>query len=305
MLAYVARRLVALIPVLFGVSLIVFGILQFVPGDPARQMAGIDASEEDVETIRRHLGLDRPLYVQYATFVGNALKGDFGRSIRSREAVTTELRLRLPNTIQLAVTSMFIATVFGVGLGIIAATRPYSVWDNLSMLLAISGVSMPVFWLGIMLILVFSVTLRWLPTSGHGSLSHLILPSLTLAATSAAIIARQTRSDLIEVLQQDYIRTARAKGLRERAMIFRHALPNAMIPTVTVVGLQFGYLLGGAVITESVFAWPGVGRLLVDGIKYRDFPVVQATILVLAVIFVFVNLLVDLLYVALDPRIRV
>ena len=304
MLAYIARRLVALIAVLFGVSLIIFAILKFVPGDPARLVAGMDASEADVQNIRHQLGLDRPVYVQYVTFVGNALHGNFGRSTRSLQPVSAELKLRLPATIELAVAAMLLATVFGVVLGVIAAVRPYSIWDNLSSFLAISGVSMPTFWLGLMLILIFSVTLRWFPVSGRGGLRHLVLPALTLAATSSAIIARQTRSDMLEVLHQDYVRTARAKGLTEQGVVFRHALRNALIPTTTVVGLQFGYLLGGAVITETVFAWPGVGRLLVDGIKFRDFPVVQATVLVLATIFVFVNLGVDLLYMALDPRIK-
>jgi len=303
-LAYIARRLVALIAVLFGVSLIIFAILKFVPGDPARLVAGMDASEADVQNIRHQLGLDRPVYVQYVTFVGNALHGNFGRSTRSLQPVSAELKLRLPATIELAVAAMLLATVFGVVLGVIAAVRPYSIWDNLSSFLAISGVSMPTFWLGLMLILIFSVTLRWFPVSGRGGLRHLVLPALTLAATSSAIIARQTRSDMLEVLHQDYVRTARAKGLTEQGVVFRHALRNALIPTTTVVGLQFGYLLGGAVITETVFAWPGVGRLLVDGIKFRDFPVVQATVLVLATIFVFVNLGVDLLYMALDPRIK-
>jgi len=303
-LAYIARRLVALVAVLMGVSIIIFAILKFVPGDPARLVAGMDASEADVQNIRHQLGLDRPVYIQYLTFVGNALHGNFGRSTRSLQPVSAELKLRLPATIELAVAAMLLATVFGVILGVIAAVRPYSIWDNLSSFLAISGVSMPTFWLGLMLILIFSVTLRWFPVSGRGGLRHLVLPALTLAATSSAIIARQTRSDMLDVLHQDYVRTARAKGLTEQGVIFRHALRNALIPTTTIVGLQFGYLLGGAVITETVFAWPGVGRLLVDGIKFRDFPVVQATVLVLATIFVFVNLGVDLLYMALDPRIK-
>ncbi len=305
MLAYIARRLVALVAVLVGVSIIIFAILKFVPGDPARLVAGMDASEADVQNIRHQLGLDRPVYIQYLTFVGNALHGNFGRSTRSLQPVSAELKLRLPATIELAVAAMLLATVFGVVLGVIAAVRPYSIWDNLSSFLAISGVSMPTFWLGLMLILIFSVTLRWFPVSGRGGLRHLVLPALTLAATSSAIIARQTRSDMLDVLHQDYVRTARAKGLTEQGVIFHHALRNALIPTTTIVGLQFGYLLGGAVITETVFAWPGVGRLLVDGIKFRDFPVVQATVLVLATIFVFVNLGVDLLYMVLDPRIKV
>lgn len=304
MVAYAAGRIALLIPTLIGVSLLIFGVMKLIPGDPAEIIGGMDASDEDREAIRRRLGLDKPLYVQYLTFVGGALQGDFGESTRSRRPVTDELRLRLPETLKLAVASMVLATVIGVALGVFAALRPYSLWDNLSMAVAISGVSTPVFWLGLMLILFFSVYLRWLPTSGSGGFSHLVLPAVTLAAGSSAIIARQMRADLMEVMHVDYIRTARAKGLAEQLVVGRHAVRNALIPTVTVVGLQFGHLLAGAVITETVFAWPGVGRLLVDAIKYRDFPVVQATILVLAAMFVVVNLAVDLLYFALDPRIR-
>lgn len=304
MVAYAAGRIALLIPTLIGVSLLIFGVMKLIPGDPAEIIGGMDASDEDREAIRRRLGLDKPLYVQYLTFVGGALQGDFGESTRSRRPVTDELRLRLPETLKLAVASMVLATVIGVALGVFAALRPYSLWDNLSMAVAISGVSTPVFWLGLMLILFFSVYLRWLPTSGSGGFSHLVLPAVTLAAGSSAIIARQMRADLMEVMHVDYIRTARAKGLAEQLVVGRHAVRNALIPTVTVVGLQFGHLLAGAVITETVFAWPGVGRLLVDAIKYRDFPVVQATILILAAMFVVVNLAVDLLYFALDPRIR-
>jgi ABC-type dipeptide/oligopeptide/nickel transport system permease component len=304
MVAYATRRLILLIPTLIGVSILIFGIMKFIPGDPAQMIGGIDASEQDLEAIRHRLGLDQPVYVQYLKFVGNALQGDFGDSIRSHRPVTDELAHRLPETVKLAVASTLLATVVGMVLGVLAALRPYSLLDNLSMALAISGVSTPVFWLGLMLILLFSVRLGWLPTSGSGGIDHLVLPALTLAASSAAIIARQMRSDMLEVLHAEYVRTARAKGLGEQAVVVRHALRNALIPTVTVIGLQFGNLLAGAVITETVFAWPGVGRLLVDAIKYRDFPVVQATILVLATMFVVVNLLVDLLYFVLDPRIR-
>ncbi|MDQ3695683.1 MAG: ABC transporter permease [Chloroflexota bacterium] len=304
MVAYAARRIVLLIPTLIGVSLLIFGVMKLIPGDPAEIVGGMDASDTDLEAIRRRLGLDQPLHVQYLTFVGGALRGDFGESTRSHRPVTDELRHRLPETVKLAVVSMVIATMAGVMLGIFAALRPYSLWDNALMAVAISGVSTPVFWLGLMLILLFSVQLRWLPTSGSGGPQHLVLPAITLAAGSSAIIARQMRADLIEVMHFDYIRTARAKGLAQRLVVGRHAIRNALIPTVTVVGLQFGNLLAGAVITETVFAWPGLGRLLVDAIKFRDFPVVQATILILAAMFVFVNLAVDLLYFALDPRIR-
>jgi peptide/nickel transport system permease protein len=301
---YVFQRLLSLIPVLFGVSLLVFAILKFVPGDPAQQVAGLDASAEDLEAIRHQMGLDRPVHVQYLYFVGNALRGDFGRSIRSHRPVVEELGSRLPNTVLLTLAAMALAVVLGIGLGVVAATRQYTLWDSLSMAVAMLGISVPIFWLGLMLMLLFAVQLRWLPTAGTGTVWHLVLPALTLGAASSAIIARQVRSAMLEVLRQDYVRTATAKGLRHRTVVVRHALANAMIPAVTIIGLQFGYLLAGAVVTETVFAWPGVGRLLVDAIKFRDFPVVQATILWLAVLFSTVNLAVDLLYGYLDPRIK-
>ncbi|HSB72328.1 MAG TPA: nickel ABC transporter permease [Candidatus Methylomirabilis sp.] len=301
---YILQRLLALLPVLFGVSLIVFSILKFVPGDPALQVGGLDASAEDLAAIRHQMGLDRPVHVQYLYFAGNALRGDFGRSIRSHRPVVEELWSRFPNTFVLTVAAMVIAVIVGTGLGVLAATRQYTLWDTLSMALAMMGISVPIFWLGLMLMLLFALQLRWLPTAGTGTPWHLILPSLTLGTASSAIIARQVRSAMLEVLRQDYVRTARAKGLRPGTVVLRHALKNAMIPAVTIIGLQFGYLLAGAVVTETVFAWPGVGRLLVDAIKFRDFPVVQATILWLAVIFCTVNLAVDLLYGYLDPRIK-
>jgi peptide/nickel transport system permease protein len=296
--------MVSLIPVLFGVSVIVFSILSFVPGDPALQVGGLDASPEDLAAIRQQLGLDRPVHVQYLYFIGNALRGDFGKSIRSNRPVLEELRSRIPNTVVLTAVAMLFAILFGTGLGILAAVRQYSLWDNLAMAAAMLGISVPIFWLGLMLMLLFAVQLRWFPTTGTGTTLHLVLPALTLGAASAAIIARQVRSAMLEVLRQDYVRTARAKGLQTRKVILRHALTNALIPAVTIIGLQFGYLLAGAVVTETVFAWPGVGRLLVDAIKFRDFPVVQATILWLALIFSTVNLAVDVLYGYLDPRIK-
>jgi peptide/nickel transport system permease protein len=304
MTRYIVHRMVTLIPVLFGVSVIVFSILSFVPGDPALQVGGLDASPEDLAAIRQQLGLDQPVYVQYLYFVGNALRGDFGKSIRSNRPVLEELWSRIPNTVVLTAVAMLFAILFGTGLGILAAVRQYSLWDNLAMAAAMLGISVPIFWLGLMLMLLFAVQLRWFPTTGTGTTLHLVLPALTLGAASAAIIARQVRSAMLEVLRQDYVRTARAKGLQTRKVILRHALTNALIPAVTIIGLQFGYLLAGAVVTETVFAWPGVGRLLVDAIKFRDFPVVQATILWLALIFSTVNLAVDVLYGYLDPRIK-
>jgi len=304
MTRYILNRMATLIPVLFGVSVIVFSILKFVPGDPALQVGGLDASPEDLAAIRQQLGLDRPVHVQYLYFVGNALRGDFGKSIRSNRPVLEEMWSRIPNTVVLTAVAMIFAILLGTGLGILAAVRQYSLWDNLAMATAMLGISVPIFWLGLMLMLLFAVQLRWFPTAGTGTALHLVLPALTLGAASAAIIARQVRSAMLEVLRQDYVRTARAKGLKPRKVILRHALTNALIPAVTIIGLQFGYLLAGAVVTETVFAWPGVGRLLVDAIKFRDFPVVQATILWLALIFSTVNLAVDVLYGYLDPRIK-
>lgn len=304
MTSYLLRRVLGLVPVLLGVSLLVFAILKFIPGDPARAVAGFDASPEDVENIRHQLGLDQPLPHQYLVFLGNALTGDFGRSVRSRRPVSEEVANTLPATVQLALVSMAIATVVGVLLGIVAATHQYTIWDGLTMVGALLGISVPIFWLGLMLILVFAVQLGWLPAQGRGGPENLILPSLTLGAASAGTIARMMRSSMLEVLRQEYVRTARAKGLGERIVVLRHALKNAAIPAVTVIGLQFGYLLGGAVITETVFAWPGMGRLVVEAIKFRDYPVVQACILLLALAFCLVNILVDLLYGYLDPRIR-
>jgi len=301
---YIIRRLLYVFPVMLAVSLLVFAILHVAPGDPAALLAGEDARPEDVATVRAKYGLDQPLYVQYGVWLGNVLRGDLGRSIVTRRPVLNEITSRLPSTVELAIASLLIAVIVGMAAGVISATRQYSLLDYATMVLALGGISVPIFWLGLMLIFIFAVELRWFPTGGTGSIRHLALPAITLGAASTAIIARMTRSSMLEVIRQDYIRTARAKGLRERAVILRHALKNALIPVVTVVGLQFGYLLGGAVLTETVFSRPGLGRLLVSSITSRDFPVVQGTLMLLAVSFVVVNLLVDLLYGYLDPRIR-
>ena len=304
MLRYVARRLLHLIPVLLGISFLVFLLVHLVPGDPVRVMLQDVGSPEQVERMRIQLGLDRPVYVQYASFVVRAVRGDFGRSIHTRRPVAQEIAFRIPYTVRLAVAAMLIAIVMGVVLGSIAAMHHQSALDYWTMVVALAGVSLPSFWFGLVLILIFSLYLRWLPPAGADSLLHLILPSVTLGSGAAAIIARLTRSSMLEVLRQDYIRTARAKGVANRRLVYRHALKNAMIPVVSIVGLQFAGLLGGAVIVETVFGWPGIGRLAVDAIFTRDIPVIQAVVLVAAVIFVFVNLLVDLLYGLLDPRIR-
>ncbi len=304
MLTYILRRLVILIPTLLGVSVAIFLLLHFVPGDPARLVAGLDATEADLVLIRQDLGLDQSLPVQYFTWLGNLFHGDMGRSTRTRNPVTYEIGLRLPATWELTAVSLTIAVIIGLVAGITAATRRNSLLDYASTVVALLGVCTPSFWLGLMLMLVFAVQLRWLPTSGRGDWRHLVLPGLTLGVGAAAIIARVTRSSLLEVLNQDYIRTATAKGLRSHTVTYRHALKNALIPVVTVIGLEFGYLLAGAVITETVFAYPGIGRLLVDSIAFRDFPVVQGILLILAFQFVAVNLGVDVLYAWLDPRIH-
>jgi peptide/nickel transport system permease protein/oligopeptide transport system permease protein len=301
---YILRRLISIVPVLLGVSLIVFLMVRLLPGDAAQVIAGELATRDEVERIRVQLGLDKPLPVQYVSFLGNLLKLDLGRSARTGLPVLSEIITRLPNTLLLAVVSMVLASVLGVAAGVVSATRQYSWTDHFTMSIALFGVSMPVYWLGLMLILLFSVNLHWLPAGGTGSPASIVLPSITLASFSMGIIARMTRSSMLEVLRQDYTRTARSKGLVERVVIYKHALKNAMIPVVTVIGLQFGSLLGGAVLTETVFAWPGIGRLIVDSILARDYPVVQGAILIFALMFILVNLLVDTMYAYIDPRIR-
>src|SRR3990170_5416052 len=301
---YLLKRVVLALPVLLGVSIVVFTMIRLIPGDPAQLMAGQAATQEIITEIRRDLGLDRPIVVQYAYFLRNAARGDLGYSLFNRAPVIEELALRFPRTVRLGVASMLIAGAIGIPAGIISATRHLSWIDSLVMVVALAGVSMPVFWLGLNLILVFAVRLHWLPAIGHESWAHLILPAVTLGAASAAMIARMTRSAMLEVMRQDYVRTARAKGVAEPTVIGRHALRNALIPVVTVAGLQLGTLLSGAVLTESVFAWPGVGRLLVDAVLARDYPVIQGAVLLIAMTFVLLNVLVDVLYAVLDPRIR-
>ena len=284
------------------------------PGDPAEIMLGSQATQEDVARLRAALGLDEPLPMQYVRWMGHVLQGDLGRSIRMRQPVLGEVLIRFRATLLLTATALLLSTVGGVTLGVLSASRPNSMVDRLSTVGSIFGASMPSFWLGLVLMVCFSLWLGWLPASGmysaHGGgglgdlLAHLALPAITLAAASMTIIARLTRSTLLDILRQDFVRTARAKGLVERAVVLRHALRNALIPTVTVVGVQAGYLLGGAIFTETVFAWPGVGTLMIQGILARDFPLVQGCVLVIALVFVFFNLAVDLLYAVLDPRIR-
>ncbi|OPZ38363.1 MAG: Glutathione transport system permease protein GsiC [Synergistetes bacterium ADurb.BinA166] len=304
MLKYITRRILFLLPILIGVSFIVFTLLYLTPGDPARMVLGDQATEEAVREFRDKEGLNDPFLVQYGRYVYKAVQGDIGRSYMTRLPVAREIMNAFPYTVKLALFSMLIAIVLGIPFGIISAIKQYSLFDSVMMIFAMVGLSMPVFWLGILLILFFSVHLRWLPSSGFNTIAAMILPSVTLAAQSIAIVTRMTRSSMLEVVRQDYIRTVRAKGQKESVVIWRHALGNALIPVVTVVGLQFGNLLGGAVLTESIFSIPGVGRLMVDAIKMRDYPLVQGGVLFIAVAFSLVNLLVDLLYAWLDPRIK-
>lgn len=308
---YVVRKLAAAVPVLLGATLLAFLILKLSPGDPARLIAGEQASDADVQLIRRHLGLDRPFTVQYARFLGGLLRGDLGRSIRTGQPVREEIGARFPYTFELALTSLVLSIGIGVVAGVAAAVRPNTVYDYGATLGALAGISTPTFWLGLLLMLAFSYYLGWLPASGRAGpiwtpegLKSMVMPAVALGTPSAAIIARLTRSSLLEVLRQDYIRTAFAKGLLHRIVLARHALRNAMIPVVTVVGLRLGGLLGGAVITEQVFAWPGIGALIVTAIGTRDYPVVQGAMLTTSLVFVAVNLAVDLLYALVDPRIR-
>ncbi len=301
---YILRRLGLALPTLLGVTVIIFVLIRLIPGDPARVIAGLTATDEDVALIRVELGLDRPMYVQYGIFLSRLVRGDLGLSAATRAPVIEEIRSRMNATVALALSSITLATVAGMAAGIISATRQYSTLDYAVMSVALFGVSIPVFWLGLMLMLLFSVYLHWLPAGGFGGPAHFVLPTLALSAFSIAIIARMTRSSLLETFNQDYVRTAHAKGLQRNAVILRHALKNALIPILTVIGLQFGALLGGAILTETTFAWPGIGRLLVSAIGSRDYPVIQGIVFMFALLFALVNLAVDLLYAYVDPRIH-
>jgi len=301
---YVIRRLGLMVPLILGISVIVFVLIRLIPGDPAELMASQWATKEDIALVRRSWGLDRPLHVQYLVFLRNLLRGDLGLSVVSNTPAVLEVLGRYPYTLQLAAASILVAIAVGSTAGVVSAVRPYTWADNVSMVLALLGVSTPGFWLGLMMMLLFAVVLGWLPATGAGTVSHLVMPAATLGFGAAGIIARQTRSSMLEVLRQEYVLTARAKGLRETVVIVRHALKNALIPVVTIVGLQFGTLLGGSVVVESVFAWPGMGRLLVDAILMRDYPIIQGAVLVFAATFALINFGVDLFYGYLDPRIR-
>ncbi|PYM15943.1 MAG: hypothetical protein DMD81_13765 [Candidatus Rokuibacteriota bacterium] len=293
------------IALLWLVTVVVFALLHLTPGDPATVMLGEQATPEQIRDLRSALGLDEPFVMQYARFLGHAVTGDFGRSIRAQRPALEVVLERLPATLLLSAGAFVFALFVGMPIGVVSAVKRLSLWDHGSMALALLGQSMPVFWLGLMLIVVFSVNLRWLPVSGWGTPQHLVLPAVTLGTFLIGLIIRLTRSSMLDVLGQDYARTARAKGLAERAVIVRHALRNALIPVVTLLGLQLGLLLGGAVITETVFAWPGVGMVTVTAIHQRDYPVVQCAVFVSAVLVVVINWAVDTLYNVLDPRIRV
>ena len=305
MLTWVLRRILAVVPVLFGVTLAVFSMLFLVPGDPVKMMlAEFVTTPDQIAQMRAQLHLNEPILKQYGRFVANAVRGNLGTSIRSRRPVTTEIGENVGSTAQLALAAMLVAVGLGIPLGLIAALSRSSWLDVASMGAALLGVSMPSFWLGLLLIFVFSLHLAWFPATGGGDLHHLVLPAVTLGMIAAAIIARLTRSSMLEVLGQDYVRTARAKGLGGFSVVVRHALKNALIPIITIFGLQFGNLLAGAVIVETVFSRPGLGRLIVGGILNKDFPLVQGVVLFVATTYVLINLLVDVAYAYADPRIR-
>lgn len=306
MFQFIIKRILMIIPVLLGVSIIVFGIIELTPGDPVSLMLGERAPIEQQEQLRERLGLNDPAPVRFVNWLTGVATGDLGRSIRSNRLVIDELTARMGPTFELAAIATLIAVAVGIPIGVISATRPNSVADNVFTFASFLGLAMPVFWQALVMILLFSYVLEWFPASGRGgSWEYYVLPALTLGTSAIASITRMTRSTLIESLNQDYVRTARAKGVVENRVTYRHALRNAMIPIVTVIGLQFGGLLAGAVITETIFAWPGIGRLAVDSIRAKDFPVVQGVILVFALAYALVNLLVDVLYAYLDPRLRV
>ncbi len=294
-----------LIPILFGVTVIVFGIMVLTPGDPAILMLGENAPQEDLAALRERLGLNEPVYVQYGIWLARIVQLDFGRSIRSGRPVTDEITARLPATVELALLATLLAIAVGVPLGVISATRPNSAVDHTATVVAFTGLAMPVFWQGLIMILLFALVLGWFPPSGRlGGWEYYVLPTITLGTSAIAAITRMTRATMLETLSQDYVRTARSKGVRERSITYRHALRNAMIPIVTVIGLQFGALLSGAVITETIFSWPGIGRLAIDAIRSKDFPVVQGVVMVFALMYAFVNLVTDVLYAYLDPRLK-
>jgi ABC-type dipeptide/oligopeptide/nickel transport system permease component len=302
--AFFVRRLLLTIPVLLGVTTLVFSLIHLVPGDPVQAMLGESASPQDVAELRGRLGLDRPLYVQYVAFLKGVGTGNLGASLRTNQSVTSAIAERMPATAELAMAAMAFAIVLAIPLGVIAAVKAGSAVDHLATTVALIGISVPGFWLGPLLAILFAVELGWLPVSGRGTLAHLVLPAITLGAPLAAVLARMTRASVVEELRELYVLAARARGASRMRAVMRHAFRNSLIPIVTVLGLQFGAVLTGAVITETIFSWPGVGRLLIQSISFRDYPLVQGCILLIAVTYVAVNLLTDLVYGFLDPRIR-
>lgn len=304
MLSFLLSRLLSMLIVVLGVITLVFLLIHIVPGDPVQAMLGESATPTDQAALRQALGLDQPLWTQWLTYMQHLLQGDLGLSFYSKEPINNMLLQRLPATLELAISGLFIAVLIAIPLGSIAALHKDTFWDHGAMVFSLLGVSIPNFWMGPLLILLFSLTLGWLPVSGRESFSSIVLPALTLGTALAAILARMVRSTLLEVLHEDYIRTARAKGLRESAIIIHHALRNASLPIITVLGLQLGTLLGGAVITETIFAWPGIGQLTIESIQRRDYPVVQACILLISTSYVLINTSTDILYGWLDPRVR-
>jgi len=304
MLNYFLKRLLGLIPTLLIVAVLVFLFVHMLPGDPARLAAGQDADEQTVAMVRQELGLDKPLPQQFVNFFTHMLQGDFGTSIRTRRPVSTEIAERFFPTVMLTITSMVWAVIFGMGIGIVSAVYRNRWPDRLGMTLAVSGISFPAFALGMLLMQIFSVQLGWLPTVGAATWKHYILPSITLGAAVAAVMARFTPASFVEVIQEDFVRTARAKGVHETRVVFKHTLRNALIPVVTMMGLQFGFLLGGSILVEAVFNWPGLGRLLVDAVQMRDYPVIQILVLLFSLEFILINLVVDVLYGYINPTIR-
>ena len=304
MIQYFLNRLLQAIPVLLGVIIITFVLMYIIPGDPVVSMVGERYSEETVQRLRQELHLDDPLPLQFLRYVGNVLQGNFGNSFITGEPVAALIIEKFPNTMMLAITAMFFAILIGLTAGIMSSVRPGSFLDRGIMVLALAGISAPVFWVGLILVLVVGVMLQWLPPTGFGGIEYLILPALTLGLRSAAYLARLTRATMLDVLSHDYIRTARSKGLPEWKVFIKHAFPNTLIPVITIIGTDFGSYLSGAVLTESIFGWPGIGRLALEAIMKRDFPVIQGTVLFMAIMFVLMNVLVDLLYGVVDPRIR-
>lgn len=304
MRSYLARRLLLALPVVLGVVTLVFLLVHLIPGDPVEIMLGESALAADRDALREALGLDRPMIEQYGAFLRGLCRADLGVSLQQRRPVAALIREHYPATLQLTLAAMLISLLIALPAGIVSGVQQYSFWDHSTMLVALLGVSMPNFWLGPLLIWIFSIQIGWFPVSGKGGLAHLVLPALTLGTSMAAIVARMTRSSVLEVLRQDYVMTARAKGLSETGILLKHVLRNALLPVLTVVGLQFGGLLAGSIITETIFSWPGLGTLMVKAIQTRDYPVVQGCVLVIALSYVLVNLLTDLLYGVVDPRIR-